>query len=397
MVAIQASIGLSTENDPVLAAKEAVQQAKVNILAEKIDLAIVFSSIDLSCVNISKTIGLYLGDVPIIGSSGTAIISTQGIFKHGVVIMLLSLPDGVYFNTAHIKEMASKDPLDVGLQLGEKLLYGFRDVKRDLSIIFSDGLMKEGSNIIHGLQQRLGSSFPLLGASASDNLHFSKTHLYFNQDISSDAACGILFGGKLNFGLGIKHGWQPLGKFRQVTKSKGDVVYEIDGDVAANFYEEYFAYDLSKLRKELTHISVLYPIGIYVPGEKEYLLRNIRSIQDDGSLLFQGDVPEDSLIRLMIGTKESCLEATREALEEAKKNLSSHKVNFVLIFDSISRYILLGREAYKELEAVKESFGNDTPIIGLYTYGEQAPLTAIDYRGRTYFHNQTFTILAIGE
>jgi hypothetical protein len=395
-MAIQVGIGLSTGKDPVSAAQEAAQQAKINLLREKIDLAIVFGSIGLSSASLLKTLNIHLTGVPIIGCSSTAIISTKGIFKRGLAIMLLSFPEGVYFNTACVRELNTKTPQGAGEELGEKLLYGFRDIRRDLSIIFSDGLMKEGAKLIYGLQEKLGSSSPLVGASASDNLRFLKTYLYFNQDIFNDGACGILLGGKLNFGLGIKHGWQPLGKPRRVTKSKGNIVYEIDGVTAANFYEEYFGYNLSKLRQELELISVLYPIGIYLAGEEEYLLRNILSVENDGSLVFQGDVPQESEIRLMIGTKESALAACRQALDEAKKGLSGRSINFVLIFDSISRYILLGRDAYKELEIIKRGLEKDTPIIGLYTYGEQAPLTAINYRGRAYFHNQTITILAIG-
>ena len=167
--------------------------------------------------------------------------------------------------------------------------------------------------------------------------------------------------------------------------------------VASKLYEEYFSYSLNELKKELKHISVLYPIGIYLAGEKEYLLRNILSIQDDGAIVFQGEVPENSEIRLMIGTKESALEATRQAFKEAKKNLIGKTISFFLIFDSISRYILLGRNALQELEILKNELDNQAiPIIGLYTYGEQAPLTAINYRGRAYFHNQTITVLAIG-
>lgn len=400
---IQVSIGLSTKKDPIQAAEEATRLAKVNLPNEKIDLAMVFSSIDLACANLLKAINLSLKDVPIIGCSGAAIISGQGIFKQGLAIILISLPESVYFNTASVQGIKTKTPLNAGKELGEKLLYGFRDVRRDLSMTFSDGLIQEGSNLIYGLQESLGRSFPLVGASASDNLAFQKTYLYFNQELFSDAACGILWGGKLGFGLGIKHGWKPLGKPRYVTKSMGNIVYEIDNAPAIKIYEEYLACDLAKLRKELRHISIFYPIGIYLTGEEEYLLRNILSIEDDGSLVFQGDIPQESLVRLMIGTKESCLQATQQAVEEAQKGLSASLIGlkksqmkpFVIIFDSVSRYILLRRGADKELQIIKKSLGEDTPIIGIYTYGEQAPLRAIGYQGRAYFHNQTITILTM--
>ncbi len=63
---------------------------------------------------------------------------------------------------------------------------------------------------------------------------------------------------------------------------------------------------------------------------------------------------------------------------EAKKGLSGpimdlekkEMKNFVLVFDSISRYMFLRRDANKELEIIKERLDKDTPLIGIYTYGE---------------------------
>lgn len=391
---IQVGVGLSTEKDPVLAAKEATRSATLNIHNKKIDLAIVFSSVDLSCASLLKTLSMSLGEnIPIVGCSGTPIIFNQDTYKHGLIVLLLVFPPGVYLNTAYTKELKSKTALSAGEELGQKLLFGFKEVPRHLSVIFSDGLIQDSSSLIYGLQERLGRSFPLIGASASDNLAFQRTYLYFNQEVFSDGACGILFGGKLNFGFGVKHGWKPLGKPRYVTKCSGNIVYEIDKTPAAKVYEEYFACDLMELRKKLKYISVLYPIGVYLAGEEEYLLRNLLFIGENGSLVFQGNVPENSLIRLMIGTKESCLSAALQATEEAKFTKTK---NFALVFDSVSRYILLRRDANKELEIIRGALGKDIPLIGIYTYGEQAPLRAISYHGQAYFHNQTITVLTIG-
>jgi hypothetical protein len=153
--------------------------------------------------------------------------------------------------------------------------------------------------------------------------------------------------------------------------------------------------DLARLRKELKRVSILYPLGVNF-AEGEYFLRNILSIEDNGALVFQGNIPEGSAIRMMIGTKESCLDATRQAVEEAKRGLGNAPCNFVLVFDSVSRHILLGRQAGKELEILREGFGRNTPLVGIYTYGEEAPLGAINYQGKAYFHNQSIAVLGIG-
>ncbi|MFA5287069.1 MAG: FIST N-terminal domain-containing protein [Candidatus Omnitrophota bacterium] len=393
---INVGVGLSTNKDPILAAQEALQHAKTNFFHEKIGLVFIFATINLSTPVILKTVLASIPEVPVIGCSGAAVIYDEKSYNNGLVIMLLGFSEGVYFNTAFVNNIKNKTPITAGEELGEKLLYGFKNIPRDLGLIFCDGLIDNTQDLVNGIQEKLGRSFPLVGACASDNLKYARTNIFHNNDLLSDSACGVLWGGKINFGLGIKHGWKPLGKQHLVTKSYGNIIYEIDSQPATYLYEDYLGCNVKKLQSELRFISVLYPIGIYVPGEEEYLLRNIRSIGSDGTLILQGSIPESSQVRLMIGTKESCLQATNQAIDDVNKGFSGKSASFVLIFDSISRYILLGRDAGKELEIIKKQFGPEIPVVGLYTYGEQAPLTAIGYRGKVYLHNQTVTLLAIG-
>ena len=392
---IKASIGISREKDYILAAKEALAQAKANMAYKKFDLAFVFASIDLCYPSLLKTLAAELKHIPLIGSSGAAVITNYGILRHGIAVLLLNLPEKIFFNIACVRDINSKGPLDAGGELGAKLLYGFKGVRRDLSAVFSDGLIKDSHGLIRGLQGKLGSSFPLVGASASDNLRFAKTYVFHNQEMLSDAAAGILWGGKFNFALASRHGWKPLGKPRTVTKSYNNAVYTIDGIPAARVFQDYLGREFNELKKELKHITTLYPVGIFLSAEEEYILRNIVAIEEGGILVFQGDVPQGSTIRLMIATKESCFQATRQAMTEVN-NLVKHP-DFLLVFNSISRYILLGRDAPKELGIIKNSLPPDTPIAGVYTYGEQAPLKAIDYQGKVYFRDQTITVLSTGE
>ncbi|MBU1726010.1 MAG: FIST C-terminal domain-containing protein [Candidatus Omnitrophica bacterium] len=391
---LHVGIGLSTDNDPQKAARECIRQARENLNFTSFNLAVVFSTLDYAHPTVFKTIGSLLENVPILGASSLAIISSQGIFKRGIVILLLAFSEDIHLSTACSQDIRSRPIRETGRQLADRLLSGLKNVPRDFGIFFADGLIPDSSSLLAGIQERLGRSFPLAGALASDNLAFKKTYLYFNGQVLSDSVCGMLWGGKINFGLGIKHGWKPLGKPHSVTKSSANIVYEIDGEPAVKFYEEYLGNEPSRLKSELRHISILYPLGIHLKGEEEYLLRNILFINEDGSLVFQGDVPQGCVVRLMIGTKESCLMAAGKAAGEANRGLKGNPAKFALVFNSVSRNILLGRQSVLELETVKEKLGENTPIIGLYTYGEQAPLKSIGYHGNTYFHNQTITILA---
>ena len=99
-MAIQAGIGLSTAKDHIKAVKEAVGQARIHIYENKIDLAIVFSSLEFAHGTVLSTIADLIGPAPLLGASSLAVISNQGIFKYGLMVMLLSMPGGVCFNAA---------------------------------------------------------------------------------------------------------------------------------------------------------------------------------------------------------------------------------------------------------------------------------------------------------
>jgi len=395
-------IGVSLAGNSLVAAEEALRQAWQHLNnRDKVDLAIIFHSLDLSPAGIAKVLQTYLEGIPVAGASGNAVLCSKGVLKHGLVIALISFPEGIYCSSASAA-IRDRTPSAAGKDLSEKLLYGFKNIQRNFALLLFDRLSDEGASFIAGLQETLGKSFPCIGASASSRTAPSKAVLYSNSDVLTESCTGILWGGKINFGLGIKHGWKPLGKPHTVTSAAGAVINTIDGVAAVKLYEDYLACDTARLKQELKKLSVAYPIGVRIPGEEEYLLRNIISIDDSGALLCQGVVPEGATVRLMISTQETCLEATRAAIETAQKRLANPGVNphkdnlsrFAIVFSSFSRYNLLRRHAAKELQIIKESLG-PIPLLGLYTHGELAPLTATSYRGQTYFHNQDFSVLLV--
>ena len=401
---IDIGTGVSVERNEVAAVEEAVRLAKTKKSnKEKIDLALIFNGPGISASGILKNITALLPNVPVVGGTVNGFFSHLGICKNGVIVMLITFPEGIYFTTGDIDKISSSNGITAGERMGEKLLYGFKSVPRSLSLLLFDGLTQGNVNFIYGLQERLGKSFPCVGAALSNPGESKLNYLYFNNTTLTDACAGILFGGKISFGLGLRHGWKPLGKPHIITEVTDNVIHKIDDEPAVRLYEEYLAYDFPRIQKELKNISVLYPIGIRIPGQNEYLLRSILSIDSDGSLACHGSVPAGSTTRLMISTKETCLEATRAALDEAKANLSSQALKFhkektsklVIVFNSFPRALSLGKDIQTEWKIITEAFEPGTSIIGINTFGELAPLATTSYHGQTYFQNQMLSILIL--
>lgn len=388
-------LGISSAKDPFHAAREAAVLAKAQIEQEKIDLAFVFASAAYNPENIIRGLRQIMPEVKTIGCSAASIITSEGAQKHSLAVLAIK-SENIKYGLGISSNLNEKDPRIAGEELAKTALSNLKSTSRDLFIMFSDGLMKNSSNFILGVEDVLGKSFPIIGAAASDDFRFSKTYQYYQNNAFTNAAVGILLGGVGSFGFGIKHGWRPIGKPRLITNSEGNIIKEIDNQPAINMYKDYFGEEAEELREEkLSRIAILYPLGINIPGEEELVLRNVLEADEDGSLVCQGDIPVNSQVNLMLGSKDFCIEAAKQAAREAKKGLKNKPASLIIIFDSTSRLKLLGRIASEEIHAIKETLGKNIPVVGFYGYGEIAPLKAAGYRGASYFHNETVAILAI--
>jgi hypothetical protein len=394
---MRVGIGVSTAQDYTKAVRETIEKARSNISTDSVDLALVFSTPKLNHQLVLQNIAALLGNTPTLGINSSPIITNQGIIKHGLAIALFTIPEGTYLNAAYSKNVTNDNAHASGEELGDKLLYGCKNLRRNLSVVVTNTSISKSPYFISGLQTKLGKSFPLLGANIPNNLRHQKNMLFANGEIIDEGGWGILWGGRMSFSLVAKHGWQPLGKPHRVTSSTGNIVHEIGGQPAVNLYKEYFAKDKSSLLKDIEYISTLYPLGVRVSENNEYLLRSVVAIKDDGSLIFRGEIPENSTIRLMISSKESCLASAYDAAEASSRNMSGNKIKFALVLNSLSRYTLLGRQANQEAKIIRGGIGEDVPMLGVYTYAEQAPLNAIGYLGMSYFNNNSLAILSIAD
>src|SRR3989338_451144 len=150
-------------------------------------------------------------------------------------------------------------------------------------------------------------------------------------------------------------------------------------------------------REGFTREASASPLGIQGEGvaDDQWLLRNVVSFQEDGSLACSGEMLEGAWLQLMIGSREFALEAARRAAHDALKPLN--RAAAVIVFDSVSRRKLLGRQhTASEVAALRQVVGSSTQMVGCYTYGEQAPLGTASLAGRTVVQTGSVLVIAIG-
>jgi hypothetical protein len=390
-------IGFSANDDPFEAAKIASLEAQKKIHQQKPNIVLVFTTVHFQGKKLLEGIYYIFGkDTSVLGCTGYGVITKDGVVKYGVAIMAI-YSSKIKFCTGIVPEVNKNNPRASGEKFALSALRMLGASAKEICIIFSDGLIEKGSEMLMGIKETLGLSFPIFGASAADNMNFKKTYQYYNREILNNGLVGTILSGDGVFGYGLRHGWHPLGRPHTVTQSSGNVIKEIDSEPAVNIYMNYFKKSLEEIKSVLMRISILYPLGIYLTHEEEYLLRNVISINPEGGLVCQGDIPQESEIRIMMGTQESALQATRQAAMEAMHAFKNTSPLGAIIFESVSRINLLGYRVNEEINIIKSAIGDDVPLIGVCTFGEQAPLRSLQYHGESHFHNETVAILTLGE
>ena len=393
------TLGINSSPNSFEAGREAAFAAKVDLQSDEISLAIVFASVNYELAEVLKGIKRVIKTTPLVGTSGAGVITSMGSYKKAVAVLLISSDRFKFGITARGPISAGKER-SCGQELAQEAAKKTKGLNRHAFSLFSDSHINNPGELISGIQEVLGASFPIVGGFSADDGRFGKTYQFFEEQVLSYSAAGILWSGDCDCSIATAHGWKALGRPLTITNSQGNRIKTIEGKNAFKVYEGYFGENTKDLKQSrLSKIALLYPLGFYLGSEDGYLLRNITGVEDDGTLVCQGEIPAGLDARLMIGTKDALLEATREVAEQVKKKLDkkNKKMSLAIIADSFSRYHLLGRDAEKETQILQEVFGSHVPFVGFYSFGEYAPLSDIRYMGKGYVFNESISALAIGE
>jgi hypothetical protein len=392
-MATRVGLGSSRQSDSFRAGQEAAKQALEGLGQNSPNLIFLFASVRFEQEVLLQGVLSITGQTPLIGCSSAGEILPEGPAKRSLAVMAIA-SDQLHFATG-IGRNLSASPRRAGQQAA------FEATRQRLTaphglLMFPDGLTGNVAEVVRGIQDVLGLSFPIVGGSSADDFRFAKTFQYYRGQLHSDSVPVVQLAGPIEVGIGARHGWQPLGKPRQVTRALDNVVQELDGHTAVNIYETYFGKAAAQLKAEsLADMSIVYPLGMPIPGEEEYLLRNVLRVDDNGSLVYAGEIPEGTQVRLMMGSKAKALEAARRAAQQAMRSISPRLPSFALVFSSCSRSRLFGPQAGEEIALIRRTIGGKIPLIGFYDYGEQAPLASAGFRGQSYLHNESLVICVV--
>ena len=275
---------------------------------------------------------------------------------------------------------------------GERLIQSL-DLENLVHVfVLSEGININGSNLVKGLTQKLPPHVTVTGGLSGDGDRFKETFVLWDGPAAKNSIAAIgLYGSRLKIGYSSFGGWDPFGPDRLITKSKDNILYELDGQSALRLYKKY----LGEHAEKLPASGLLFPLSLRNPDGKDWVVRTILGINEqDQSMIFAGDLPQGSYARLMKANFERLIDGASLAAQGSYEAMGSVSPDLAILISCVGRKMILGQRIEEEVESVREVLGEKTVLTGFYSYGEISPFTP---HAKCELHNQTMTITTFSE
>ena len=323
----------------------------------------------------------------IIISSTAGEIDNEGLVDNSIVVTAIEF-EHTQLETCEVNIKDFSDSYAAATQIVSTLC------KKDLNHVFivADGQLINGSELVNGLNQFQDKGVLTTGGLAGDEYAFHKTVVGLNDTPSEGNIVAIgFYGNRLKVGFGSKGGWDPFGPERMITKSKGNVLYELDNQNALDLYKKY----LGEAAKALPSSALFYPLSIKVEGSEEPLVRTILSIcEETKSMTFAANMPQGTIAQMMKHNADRLIGGAEQAAENCVSNNSEENPELAILISCVGRRIVLDQNVEEEIEVIRDQFGKKTILTGFYSYGEIAPFNTLS---KCELHNQTMTITTLSE
>jgi hypothetical protein len=277
---------------------------------------------------------------------------------------------------------------------GEAIAHRLQNPSLQGVFILSDGSSDHvnGSQLVNGLNAVLPDSVVVTGGLAGDGDRFGQTWVIKDGVPCSGYISAVgFYGDHIIIGHGSKGGWNIFGPERRVTRSEGNILYELDGKPALQLYKEY----LGERAADLPASALLFPLAVRATvDDDKQVVRTILGVDENKqSMIFAGDLPEGHLAQLMRASFNGLVDGASQAAAMARNQTPDTGTVLSIAISCVGRRLVMGEYAEDELEAVVDGLPQGVRQVGFYSYGEISPFSP----GYCDLHNQTMTLTTISE
>jgi len=239
------------------------------------------------------------------------------------------------------------------------------------AMIFVDGLTSNISDFLGEMFHYFGDAIHYVGGGAGSLSLKQAPCVFTSEGVFQDAAVIAFL--DVNSRMGVRHGWERLMGPLVATKTRHNVILELNWENAFDVYRRVLEPDagMTLTQDNFFDVAKGYPFGIFKEGLED-VVRDPISVTSDGALVCVGDVPENTTLNILKGFAPTLIEAAGQATTDSL--LDHHKtIGHCFVVDCISRVIFLQDEFDDELnliaQRIREIDAQSVPC-GILSLGE---------------------------
>jgi len=380
--------GGSTAIDPDQAVAEALAALQSAGPLTDAALVIAFASPAYDLALLAERLQAAVAPVPLVGCSTAGELCVGRSTRCGLSLWALGGPG---FSVAVGCGLGDGSGLRQAARTAAACIHEVQNRPHRALVLLADGLCGDQMEVVRGAYEVAGSAVPLVGGCAGDDMAMASTNQIHGSAVLSQAVIAAAIGSDAPIGIGVSHGWKPVGDQMLVTESSGVTVISIDDRPALDVYLEALnAPEAVRSNADaFADFAATHPLGI--PRRDRIEIRYVAGADfTQRSLTCIAALPQGGTTVFMRGDALSVLDATESACREACEGLQGSEAIGLLLFDCVARRSVLDQgTSGSEIDRITQVVG-DIPVAGFYTYGEIART-----QGAGGFHNQTMVALAL--
>lgn len=257
----------------------------------------------------------------------------------------------------------------------------------DGALLVVDGLRFPAERFLCDLHGRMQEWPPLLaGGLASQPLPVTSAgaRVFFQDRIYPAACLAVAFHG-VSMRVEVVRGWTPASPVYTVDRAEDNVVHEIDGVPAVEWYRRFFTVDGAMA--PMPDTAYRFPLIVEGPApERRGLYRTMREFDDPpGAVTYWGAVRTGDQVRLGMGNG-------RSLIQTASRLAAGPAPEAAILFSCVGRETVLGGMAPEEVSTIHRALGG-AALSGFFTFGEIGPTPG----GGMAFYNQTAILVLLSE
>ncbi len=257
------------------------------------------------------------------------------------------------------------------------------------ALVMTDALAGHADDLVEQLTLLTSGKYQFAGGGAGDDAKFSRTHVFHGTEACTDAVVALEILSDKPLGIGVGHGWTPVGKPLRVTEASGMRVVSLNGAPAVESFEEHAEATGQTFARETPLPFFLHNI-LGIDTETGYRLRVPLAVNPDGSVNCAAEIPTGARVQIMKASAESAITAASNATAAAVQALKGGVPGAALFFDCVATRLRMGDVFGFELESVAKML-DGADLVGCNTYGQIARAEG-QFGG---FHNCTAVVMVL--